>query len=119
MPLLSDKEQDLLRRYIILNVVRQAFERDIEALAQLQLKFSEPLMEFFTNQLYSVSKELTPLKRAMARQQLTIEKSVNDGFFTEYVYRYRGYEGVTRILNAQLKHAAFSYVTALLSNKKE
>lgn len=116
--MLTKEEQAVLRHYIILTIARKALEKDLHILEDTQLKLHTIYIELLTSILDQISKEMNTIKRFMNHHQMKIQKQGNDGFFSEYTYYCRGYEGVNRILNAHLKQQVSNYIMRCLPVEK-
>jgi hypothetical protein len=108
--MLDEVRRNLVQRYIILTLVRQALEKDFNTLQSSSLFCQESLHSFLTERMHEVGREIGALQRDLRKQKLTIKKEKNDGFFTKYSYYFKGYEGTFSLLNARLKHDALTYM---------
>ncbi|WP_368503699.1 hypothetical protein AB3N04_16210 [Alkalihalophilus sp. As8PL] len=112
MATLTRDEYKAVHHYILLLVARQVLERDFTYLEQAKLKMADPYLELTKSALDQISHELSTLKSYLRAHQIDIYNRTNDGLFSEYYYRHRGYEGVTRVLNTHLKNQVHDYVTS-------
>jgi hypothetical protein len=112
MAKLTSDEHQALHHYILLLVARQVLERDFSYLEQANLKLAHPYLELTKSVLDHISKELKAMKTYLHAHHITIDSRKQEGLFSEYYYRHKGYEGVTRVLNAHLKNQVHDYVTS-------
>ncbi|WP_100330554.1 hypothetical protein [Bacillus xiapuensis] len=104
MTRIPEQERDLIEKTIYLPMVLTVLNRDKQLIENSSFKLKSPYLEWISETMNAVQRDLTAARRSMQRQQIRVQKLQSDESFTMYLFLYKGYEEQHNYFNPRLRN---------------
>ncbi|WP_257349239.1 hypothetical protein [Pseudalkalibacillus decolorationis] len=109
----TKEESALIDRYILYPMVLTILDRDLQAIQQAPLKFTQPYVQWIEYKMKEVSFALHEIRKEMKSENIKVSPLRRVQDTSEYNVIVRGYDEVIKYSNLHLRNQAELYLQRL------